>query len=98
MADFFSAHLAPYLDETAGHYVHRVNGYAATGTQLQPVGQVLYQLLEPKAPRGLEMADGYRQEPTYQVAARLFAEQFRVEAEAAQPKANQEISASVTLA
>jgi len=79
--------LAPYVGETAGHYVYRVKGHSATDAQLQPVGQVLYQLLQ-------AMAAGYDQEPAYQVAARLFAEQFRVAAEATQPKANQEISAS----
>jgi len=79
--------LTPYVGETAGHYVYRVKGHAATDAQLQPVGQVLYQLLQ-------AMAAGYGQEPAYQVAARLFAEQFRVEAEATQPKANKEISAS----
>jgi hypothetical protein len=40
------------------------------------------------------MAVDYGQEPTYQVTVRLFAEQFRVVAAAAQAKANQEISAS----
>jgi hypothetical protein len=79
--------LAPYVGETAGHYVYRVKGFSATETQLQPVGQVLYELLR-------VMAASYGQEPAYQVAARLFAEQFRVAAEAAQAKANQEISAS----
>ena len=40
------------------------------------------------------LAADYGQTPAYQVAARLFAEQFRVVAEAAQAKTNQEISAS----
>jgi hypothetical protein len=63
--------LAPYVGETAGHYVHRVKGYLATETQLLPVGQAWYELL-----RGMAADDG--QEPAYLVAARLFAEQFRV--------------------
>jgi hypothetical protein len=79
--------LAPYVGETAGHYVYRVKGHAATEAQLQPVGQVLYQLLQ-------AMAEQYGQEPAYQVAARLFSEQYQVTAETAQPKANKEISAS----
>jgi len=79
--------LAPYVAETTGHYVHRVKGYAATEIQLQPVGQALYELLQ-------VLAADYDQTPAYQVAARLFAEQFRVVAEAAQAKTNQEISAS----
>src|SRR5512142_740760 len=79
--------VAPYVSETAGHYVYRVKGHSATDAQLQAVGQTLYQLLQ-------AMADAYGQELAYQVAARLFAEQYRVEAETTQPKANQEISAS----
>lgn len=79
--------LAPYVAEPAGHYVHRVKGYAATETQLQPVGQALYELLQ-------VLAADYEQESAYQVAARLFAEQFRVVAAAAQAKTNQEINAS----
>ena len=78
---------APYIGETAGHYVYRVKGHSATETELQPVGQALHQLLQ-------AMAEQYGQEPAYQVAARLFREQYRVVAEMAQAKANQEISAS----
>ena len=40
------------------------------------------------------LAADYGQEPAYQVAARLFSEQYRVVAETTQAKANQEISAS----
>jgi hypothetical protein len=79
--------LTPYVGETAGHYVYRVKGHSATEAQLQPVGQALYQLLQ-------AMADHYGQEPAYQVAARLFSEQYRALAETVQAKANQEISAS----
>ncbi len=79
--------LAPYVGETAGHYVYRVKGFAAPETQLQPVGQALYQLLQ-------AMAESYGQEPAYQVAVRLFGEQYRIEAETAQAKTNQEINAS----
>lgn len=79
--------LEPYVGETAGHYVHRVKGRVATDAKLQLAGQVLYQLLQ-------AMADGYGQEPAYQVAVRLFGEQYRLQAETAQPKANSEISAN----
>ena len=79
--------LAPYVGETAGHYVHRVKGYAASEAQLQPVGQALYELLQ-------VLAADYGQTPAYQVAARLFSEQYLVAAETVQAKANQEISAS----
>ena len=79
--------LAPYVGETAGHYVYRVKGFSAPEAQLPPVGQALYQLLQ-------AMAASYGQEPAYQVAARLFGEQYRLAAETAQAKTNQEISAS----
>lgn len=79
--------LAPYAGETAGHYVHRVKGWSASGEQLQPVAQALYQLLQ-------GMAADYGQEPAYAVAKRLFDEQCRVETGEIQPKANKEISAS----
>ena len=79
--------VAPYVGETAGHYVYRVKGHSATEAQLQPVGQALYQLLQ-------AMAEQYGHEPAYQVAARLFSEQYRVAEEKAQAKANKEISAS----
>ncbi len=79
--------LAPYVGERSRHYIHRVKGDATTEAQLQAVGQALSQLLQ-------AMAAGYGEEPAYQVAARLFAEQFRMEAEGPQPKANKEISAS----
>ena len=83
----YAALLAPYVGETAGHYVYRVKGFAATEAQLQPVGQALYALLQ-------AMAASYGQEPAYQVAARLFGEQYRVATDTVQAKANQEIAAS----
>jgi hypothetical protein len=79
--------LAPYIGETAGHYVYRLKGFSATEAQLQPVGQVLYQLLQ-------VMAVDHGHEPAYQVVERLFAEQYRVVEDDVQAKANQEISAS----
>jgi hypothetical protein len=79
--------LAPYVGETAGHYVYRVKGFAASEAQLQPVGQTLYALLQ-------ALATDYGQTPAYQVAARLFGEQYRVVANDVQAKVNHEISAS----
>lgn len=79
--------VAPYVGETAGHYVYRVKGWSATVEQLQPLGQALHRLLQAMAP-------GYSQEPAYQVAARLFSEQFQVVDETAQAKPNDSISAS----
>jgi len=83
----YAALLRPYVQETAGHYVYRVKGFAATEAQLQPVGQTLYALLQ-------ALAADYGHEPAYQVAARLFSEQYRVVAETVQAQANQEICAS----
>lgn len=79
--------LAPYVGETAGHYVYRVKGWSANAEQLQPVAQTLYTLLQ-------GMATDYSQEPAYQVAQRLFDEQCRVVEQTAQAKTNAEISAS----
>lgn len=79
--------VAPYLGERAGHYVHRVKGYTASAAELAPVGQVLYQLLQ-------AMAAQYSQEAVYQVADRLFREQYRVADDTTEAKANHEISAS----
>lgn len=79
--------LAPYVGEKAGHYVYRVKGFTASEAQLQPVGQTLYALLQ-------ALAADYGQEPAYQVAARLFDEQYRLVADLAEAKANAEIRAS----
>ena len=79
--------VAPYVGETAGHYVYRVKGWSATVEQLQPLGQALHRLLQAMAP-------DYSHEPAYQVAARLFSEQFQVVDETAQAKPNDSISAS----
>jgi len=79
--------VAPYVGETAGHYVYRVKGWSATVEQLQPLGQALHRLLQAMVP-------GYSQEPAYQVAARLFSEQFQVVDETVQAKPNESISAS----
>ena len=77
--------LAPYVGERASHYVYRIKDQAAKDAQLQAAGAVLYQLLE-------GMAEGYGQAVPYQVAARLFGEQFRVVEAAVQAKANKELT------
>jgi hypothetical protein len=79
--------LASYVGETAGHYVYRVKGFAASEAQLQPVGQTLYELLQ-------AMAADYGPEPAYQVAMRLFSDQYRLAADGVQAKMNHEISAA----
>lgn len=76
--------LAPYLQGHSGQYVYRIKGKAATQAHLQQIGEVIYLLLE-------ELREGYAQEPSYQVLVRFFADNFRLEAQAVQPKANQEL-------
>ncbi len=76
--------LAPYLQGHSGQYVYRIKGQEATQAHLQQVGEVIALLLE-----GLR--EGYAQEPTYQVLQRFFDDNFRLEAQAVRPKANQEL-------
>lgn len=77
---------APYLQGHSGQYVYRVKGKEATQAHLQQVGEVIARLLE-------ELQEGYAQEPAYQVLARFFADNFRLEAQAVRPKANEELQA-----
>ena len=77
---------APYLQGHSGQYVYRIKGKEAAQTHLQQIGEVIYLLLE-------ELQAGYAQEPAYQVLARFFADNFRLEAQAVCPKANQELAA-----
>jgi hypothetical protein len=77
---------APYLQGHSGQYVYRIKGKQATETHLQQIGEVVDRLLE-------ELRAGYAQEPAYQVLARLFADNFRLEAQAVHPKANEELQA-----
>jgi len=78
--------LAPYLQGHSGQYVYRIKGKEATQAHLQQVGEVIYLLLE-------ELCAEYAQELAYQVLARFFANNFRLEAQAVYPKANQELAA-----
>jgi hypothetical protein len=83
---YYAELLAPYLAGSSGHYVYQVKGRTATDAHLLAVGQVLYRLLH-------ELAQPYGQQPVYQVLQRLFADNFRLDAEVVQPKANDEITA-----
>lgn len=78
--------LAPYVQESAGHYAYRVKGKAAVQTQLQQVGLAGQQLLS-----GLKQA--YGEQPAYQVLERLWVENFTQVAGQVTPKANAELSA-----
>ena len=78
--------LAPYLAGSPGITSTASRDERRPLPSLLAVGQVLYRLLN-------ELAQPYGQEPVYQVVQRLFADNFRLEAEVVQPKANAEIGA-----
>ena len=77
----------PYLQGHSGQYVYRIKGKEATEVHLQQIGEVIYLLLE-------ELQEAYAQEPAYQVLKRIFADNFRLEAQAVRPKTDQELDAS----
>jgi len=77
---------APYLPGSAGQYVYRIKGPAATAEAIQRVGPVLYRLL-------CELEATYGQHPVYQVVQRLFGEHFSLQEQEVQTKGNQELSA-----
>lgn len=77
--------LGPYLRDTVNQYVYRIKGKAEVQTHLQQIGQVLAQLLR-------EGQERYGTQPFFSVAARFFAENFRIEGEQPQPKDNAELS------
>ncbi len=82
----YSETLAPYLQGHSGQYVYRIKGRQAIETHLQQIGEVIQRLLE-------ALRESYAQTPAYQVLARFFADNFRLEAQAVRPKANQELAA-----
>jgi hypothetical protein len=77
---------APYLQGHSGQYVYRIKGQEAKQGHLQQIGEVIVLLLE-------ELREDYAQEPAYQVLKRFFDDNFRLEAQAVRPKANQELQA-----
>src|SRR3989304_5747920 len=77
---------APYLQGHSGQYVYRIKGKEATEAHLQQIGEVIHRLLK-------ELQESYAQEPAYQVLQRFFDDNFRLEAQAVRPKANQELQA-----
>lgn len=77
---------APYLHGHSGQYVYRLKGPEATQAHLQQIGQVMDRLLD-------DLRAGYAQAPAYQVLARFFADNFRLDAQAVHPKANPELAA-----
>ena len=81
LADIF----APYTHDHAGHYTYRVKGKEAVQEHLQKIGQAIYILLQ-------ELQPAYASEAPYQVLARLFAENFHLDASTPRPKENTEIT------
>lgn len=79
--------LAPYLKDSAGHYIYRVKGKEAVQAHLQQIGQAIHTLLQ-------ELKGAYASEAPYQVLERLFAENFRLTAAEVQPKENSEITSA----
>jgi len=77
--------LAPYTQDSAGHYTYRVKGKEAVQEHLQRIGQTLHALLQ-------ELQPAYHTETAYQVLERLFAENFHLVESQAHPKKNDEIS------
>lgn len=77
---------APYIQDTAGHYVYRVKGKDATQAHLEQVGQALWVLLA-------ELKPHYEQPPIYAVVARLFDEHFQVVQQQVQIKENKDLPA-----
>lgn len=65
--------LAPYLKGHPGQYVYRLKKEDLP-SHLQRIGEVMQQLLK-------ELKEGYQEEPTYMVLARVFSEHFRQEPE-----------------
>ena len=63
--------LAPYMQDSAGHYTYRVKGTEAVQAHLQQIGQTMHALLP-------ELKPAYASEPAYQVMERIFAENFHV--------------------
>lgn len=81
----YAALLEPYLRDTTNQYVYRIKGKAEVQAHLEEIGQVLAQLLQEGKAR-------YGEEPFFAVAQRFLDENFRVEGEHSQPKANAELS------
>jgi len=77
--------LAPYTQDSAGHYTYRVKGQEAQQEHLQKIGQTIYALLQ-------DLKAAYAAESAYQVMKRLFAENFHLLASGLRPKENTEIT------
>lgn len=79
--------LAPYTQDSAGHYTYRVKGKEAVQEHLQKIGQSIHTLLQ-------ELKAGYASESAYQVMERIFEENFHLVENEARVKDNAEITSS----
>jgi hypothetical protein len=77
--------LAPYLEKTAGQYSYRVKGKEAIDEHLSKIGAVLHQLV-------IELAEGYKDEPVYQMLQRIFDDNYKLVEASAQPKLDTELN------
>ena len=77
--------LAPYTQDSAGHYTYRVKGQEAQQEHLQKIGQTIYALLQ-------DLKTAYAAESAYQIMERLFTENFHLLASGPHPKENTEIT------
>lgn len=79
--------LAPYMQDSAGHYTYRVKGKEAQQEHLQKIGQTIYALLQ-------ELKSAYATELAYQVMERIFAENFNLLESGPRAKENTEITSA----
>lgn len=77
---------APYVKGHASQYVYRIKG-EQTAPHLQRIGELMQRLVE-------ELRATYADESVYQVLARVFGEQFRLDADTVTPLPGTEISAN----
>lgn len=79
--------LAPYTQDSAGHYTYRVKGKEAVLEHLQKIGQTIQALLQ-------DLQSAYAAETAYRVLERIFAENFHLTADAPRAKDNTEITSA----
>jgi hypothetical protein len=79
--------LKPYLEKTAGQYSYRVKGKQAVDQHLSQIGAVLDQLIR-------ELAEGYQEEPVYQMLHRIFTDNYKRVDAGVQPKLDPELTSS----
>jgi len=77
--------LAPYTQDSAGHYTYRVKGKPAVQEHLQKIGQTIHALLQ-------DLKTAYADQQPYQVLERLLVENFHLVESGLHPKENAEIT------